>query len=255
MNIIIPNKHCQSMNVNQFINHILSAFQHKYPILLNDLSGFRAKGFYLRNANNTYHSIHITSVDQVIDLEDHVYIDIVSDEVWAKLNMTITIGNQISKLQNEVKLERMIQFNRLTTILLKIMITSWNYAYTQRKYKEKQKEIILMKEYMNLHYLITEFTSKVYSNSEMIFDWDKEKYHNCFSINININAKMKTIEEMVVNLLQNEIDGISIEKVKMVWSDFVELKSFDELILSSKLVTEYVAIKTFIKTHCIANNI
>lgn len=243
------------MNVKQFITHILSVFQYKYAILFHGLCGFRDKGFYIRNANNSYHSIHIVSVNQVIGLEDHVYIDIISDEVWVKLDMNITIGNQISKLQNEVKLERTVKLNRITKMLLKIMVTSWNYAYTHPNFREKPKEKILMKEYMALHYLITDYILKAYSSTEINFDWDKEKSSNCFSITFNINATMKTIEEIVVKLLQNEIDGISIEKVKMVWSNFVELKSFDELILSPKFSSEYVAIKTFIKTHRIVNYI
>ena len=78
------------------------------------------------------------------------------------------------------------------------------------------------------------------------FDWDNQKLNN-FNINISINTTFSILEEGLFKIIKNNISKISIQRVNMLWTDFIELKNYSEFRNNIKFENEFNSFMTEVR--------
>lgn len=237
-------------SIESFPQFVLSNFKFLYSEMLSDLKGTKIHKMYKRNdskENFHYSEISFINIDNLIELQHPLYVDIVSTEVW--VNSTININNTFTNttITSRMKIDRYIKENNLQRVMLKTMITLWNYVYYKEDKAESEKQNYKINSYLHFHYMITHFDFKLLSPSWRDFDWDKEVL-NYYNIDLEINAEMPIFEESMFAVIQNQISKITIEKVNMLWGGFSNLKNFDSFITDENLENEFNTMKANVKS-------
>ena len=237
-------------SIESFPQFVLSNFKLLYSEMLSDLKGTKIHKMYKRNdskENFHYSEISFINIDNLIELQHPLYVDIVSTEVW--VNSTININNAFTNttITSRMKIDRYIKENNLQKVMLKTMITLWNYVYYKEDKAESEKQNYKINSYLHFHYMITHFDFKLLSPSWRDFDWDKEVL-NYYNIELEINAEMPIFEESMFAVIQNQISKITIEKVNMLWGGFSNLKNFDSFITDENLENEFNTMKANVKS-------
>ena len=218
--------------------------------MLSNLKGTKIHKMYKRNdsiANFHYSEIHFKNIDNLIELQHPLYVDIVSTEVWVYSTIIINNTFTTTTITSRLKIERFIKENNLQKVMLKTMITLWNYVYCKEDKTESEKENYKINIYLHFHYMITHFDFKLLSPSWRDFDWDKEVL-NFYNIELEINAEMPIFEESMFAVIQNQISKITIEKVNMLWGGFSNLKTFDSFVTDDNLENEFNTMKANVKS-------
>ena len=233
-NDLKKNNSINNFNVSEIV---LKSFKKKYSKTFKDLKDLEIKKYYQKHSSGNYESIIFDDSNSITNINFIIYVDIYSTQVWVPTNITITIFSHYSiNINSNLKLDRFTSEIELKKILIKSLIAIFNNVACIEDNKLSNQNNYDINELLHFHFLIHSYKMDITSFENFI--WDNNKSNN-FNINISINASFIILEEGLFKIIKNIISKISIQRVNMLWNDFIELKNYNEFKNNNKFENEF----------------
>ena len=238
----LKNNSINNFNASQIV---LKAFKKKYSKIFNDLKGLKIKKYYKKLSSGNYETIVFNDTNSITNINFIIYVDINSTQVWVPTYINIRIFPHYSiNINSSLKLDRLTSEDELKIILIKSLIAIFNNVACTEDNKLSNKNNFSLNELLHFHFLISLYEMNITSFN--FFDWDNQKLNN-FNINISINTTFSILEEGLFKIIKNNISKISIQRVNMLWTDFIELKNYSEFRNNIKFENEFNSFMTEVR--------
>ena len=237
----LKNKSINNFNVSEIV---LKSFKKKYSQIFNELKGLKIKQYYKKTSEN-YETIIFNDTNSITNINYIIYVDIHSTQVWVPTNIIIRIVPHYSiTINSNLKLDRFTSESQLTKILIKSLIAIFNNVACTEDNKLSNQNNFSLNELLHYHFLICLYEMKITSFN--LFVWDNQNTNN-FNISISINTSFSILEEGLFKIIKNNISKISIQRVNMLWNDFIELKNYNEFKNNLKFENEFKSFMTEVR--------